>query len=114
MKRVLNPFQVVDTSGTASKRPLEQDQEVPAAKQPRVLNKLDQLDLRNLTVKKIFEAQTLLIQYLKSQVHKKLPDKVRETIEVLKNSEFQINEDENIETVAVTQRYCNSGNRNSN
>ena len=97
----MKPFEVVDASGAASKRP-QNEVELPPAKHPRVLNKLDQIDLQNLTVKKVFEAQNLVIQYLKSQVHKKLPDKVKETLEVLKN--FQINDNEDIEAVAVAQR----------
>ena len=107
VNRVVQPFQVASASGAAIKRPQNPDQNIPPPKQPKVLNKLDEIDLQNLSVKKMFEAQNLLIQYLKSQVHKKLPDKVKEAIEVLKNSNFEINEDENIEAVTFTHRYCN-------
>ena len=77
----------------------------PAAqKQPRVLEELEMIDTEDMTLKKIIESQKLIIQYLKSQVKQKLPDKVKEVLEALKKCNLEINEEETIEAVAVTTK----------
>ena len=76
----------------------------PAQRQPRVLEKLEEIDTEDMTLKKIIESQKLIIQYLKSQVKQKLPDKVKEVLEALKKCNLEINENETIEAVAVTTK----------
>ena len=73
-------------------------------KQPRVLEQLELIDTEDMTLKKIIESQKLIIQYLKSQVKQKLPDKVKEVLEALKKCNLEINEEETIEAVAVTTK----------
>ena len=92
-------------------KPLEDAGVVPpqpaanrAEKQPRVLEKLEEIDTEDMTLKKIIESQKLIIQYLKSQVKQKLPDKVKEVLEALKKCNLEINEEETIEAVAVTTK----------
>ena len=76
----------------------------PAQNQPRVLEKLEMIDTEDMSLKKIIESQKLIIQYLKSQVKQKLPDKVKEVLEALKKCNIEINEEETIEAVAVTTK----------
>ena len=51
------------------------------------------INTEDMTLKKIIESQKLIIQYLKSQVKQKLPDKVKEVLEALKKCNLEINEE---------------------
>ena len=101
--RVLKPF---EAAGAVPKQALAREAvaQLPAQRQPRVLEKLEEIDTENMTLKKIIESQKLIIQYLKSQVKQKLPDKVKEVLEALKKCNLEINEEETIEAVAVTTK----------
>ena len=101
---MLKPF---EDAGAVPKRTQETATQPPAKraeKQPMCLQRLDQIDTENMTLNKILESQKLIIQYLKSRVNHKLPDKVKEVLEALKNCNLEINETENIEAVAVTTK----------
>ena len=94
---MLKPFEAAGAVPKQATQP-------PAQNQPRVLEKLEMIDTEDMTLKKIIESQKLIIQYLKSQVKQKLPDKVKEVLEALKNCNIEINEEETIEAVAVTTK----------
>ena len=70
------------------KRPLEEPVSPPPSKHPRVLEKLAELDLSELTPQKILAAQRLIIQYLKSLTHLKMPDVIKEALEALQNCDI--------------------------
>ena len=57
-------------------------------KRSKVLCKLDEIDLENLTPKSLIQTQALLIQYLKSLKRNRMPDNMKEALKAMKEREI--------------------------
>ena len=57
-------------------------------KRSKVLSKLDEIDLENLTPKSLIQTQDLLIQYLKSLKRNRMPDNMKEALKAMKEREI--------------------------
>jgi hypothetical protein len=85
----------------AMKRKLEQEHVTPSEKRTKVLDQLDSFDNNDMTVQKFVKGQKLLIQYLKSKHYQKLPNEVKNALDILK--EFDIESDEAVKKSKVTK-----------
>ena len=75
----------------------------------KVLCKLDEIDLVNLTPKSLIQTQALLIQYLKSLKRNRMPDNIKEALKAMKEREIvsdPILEEYNVIKVDNFQRKC--------
>ena len=59
-----------------------------AEKRPKILCKLDEIDLENLTPKTLIQTQALLIQYLKSVKYNRMSDNMKEALKAMKAHEI--------------------------
>jgi hypothetical protein len=78
-------------------------------KRPKVLSKLDEIDLENLTSKSLIQTQALLIQYLKSLKRNRMPDNMKEALKAMKERKIvsdPILEEYNVTKVDNFQRKC--------
>ena len=57
-------------------------------KRSKVLCKLDEIDLENLTPKSLIQTQAVLIQYLKSLKRNRMPDNMKEALKAMKEREI--------------------------
>ena len=57
-------------------------------KRSKVLCKIDEIDLENLTPKSLIQTQALLIQYLKSLKRNRMPDNMKEALKAMKEREI--------------------------
>ena len=78
-------------------------------KRSKVLCKLDEIDLENLTPKSLIQTQDLLIRYLKSLKRNRMPDNMKEALKAMKEREIAsdpILEEYNVIKVDNFQRKC--------
>ena len=78
-------------------------------KRSKVLCKLDEIDLENLTPKSLIQTQAVLIQYLKSLKRNRMPDNMKEALKAMKEREIvsdPILEEYNVIKVDSFQRKC--------